>query len=275
MDDRTTDYQDYVASLGRTVCPCCGYATNYDRFFTCPLCDWAEPLAENAAWGVATSERDELLAEARSRYLASGSALTADDRATWAGELSREQLTLRKELQKRLEYLKDPGRPDASETWAEVDLLLPQLDEEAARRRDAIPRSAPEPGIVRLDEMPVRWLEPPDEPADEPPPPAVTLPRELSGVTRAANYLALIALLVLVEKFIERRYGLKSPLIMFGELGVVFLVASGGRPWWFYATVRGVGWFKGVESDRAMRRILAVFGAVLIIVAIVGQMKAR
>ena len=144
MDDRTSDYQDYVASLGRTMCPCCGYATSYDRFFTCPLCDWAEPLAENPAWGVATSERDELPAEARRRYLTTGSALTPRDRATWAGELSTAPVTLRKRLQKRLAYLKDPERPDASETWAEVDALSTQLDEEAERRRNAMPRSAPE-----------------------------------------------------------------------------------------------------------------------------------
>jgi len=269
VDDRGTDYQDYVASLGRTVCPCCGYATNYDRFLTCRLCDWAEPLAENPSWGVTASERDQLVAEARSRYLATGSALTLGDRATWAGELSSEQRALRKELQNRLEYLKDPERPDASETWAEVDALLTQLDEETAWQDNAMPPSAPELDVVRPDEMPVRSLEPPDEL----PPPAVTRPRELSGVTRAANYMALIVSLVLVANFVERRYGLKSPFSMFGELGVVFLVASSGRPWWLYATVRRIGWFKAVGSDRSMQGILAVLGAFLVILAVVGQMK--
>ena len=124
MDDRDTDYQDYVASLGRTVCPCCGYATNYDRFLTCRLCDWAEPLAENASWGVAASERDQLVAEPRSRYLATGSALTLGDRATWAGELSSEQRALRKELQNRLEYLKDPEPSGATARCKEFSPCL-------------------------------------------------------------------------------------------------------------------------------------------------------
>jgi cardiolipin synthase A/B len=49
------------------------------------------------------------------------------------------------------------------------------------------------------------------------------------------------------------------------------LIASSGRPWWLYATVRRLGWFSGVESDRSMRRILAVIGVVLVIIATVAR----
>ena len=260
------EYREYIASLGRTVCPCCGYATSYDRYLTCLLCDWAEPLAENPEWGVAASQRKQLLSEARERYLTTGSALHPTDHETWAGEWSREELRLRKELQKRLEYLKAGERLDASEAWAEVDALVARLDDEAERRRQQMPRPTPGDEVVRHGEPVVRSPRP-----EAPSRTVVSRTRELPGVARFAIYLTLVVALVLVDRVIEQQYGFKRMPVILGELGVIYLIASSGRPWWLYATVRRLGWFRGVESDRAMRGILAVFGAVLVVIGVVGR----
>jgi hypothetical protein len=120
---------------GRPLCPCCGYATTYDEFVPCALCDWEEPVAPEPGWEVATSERLSQLEVARARYAATGSALSPEDRGSWAGELTGRQVELRRELRAKLDYLKGGERPDTSESWEEVDRLLAALGEEAERKR--------------------------------------------------------------------------------------------------------------------------------------------
>jgi hypothetical protein len=42
--------------------------------------------------------------------------------------------------------------------------------------------------------------------------------------------------------------------------GALFLLAASRRPWWIYATVRRLGWFSKIESDRVLCTLLSVIG---------------
>lgn len=42
--------------------------------------------------------------------------------------------------------------------------------------------------------------------------------------------------------------------------GALFALAATRRPWWLYDTVRRLGWFRDIQSDRAMQALLAVVG---------------
>jgi hypothetical protein len=57
--------------------------------------------------------------------------------------------------------------------------------------------------------------------------------------------------------------------------GAVFLLAATGRPWWLYTTVRRVRWFALIESDRAMRILLAVVGSAVILAGIAMKSTAE
>lgn len=129
-DDPVEDWAN-----GRPICPCCGCATDYDQWSTCSLCDWEEPLSPRPGWELAGSERNGLLAEARDRYRTTGSAIADDDRASWGGDLTSRERELRTRLRERCDYLRAGERPDASETWEEVDRLLEALRAEAERKR--------------------------------------------------------------------------------------------------------------------------------------------
>ena len=47
--------------------------------------------------------------------------------------------------------------------------------------------------------------------------------------------------------------------------GIGFVVAGTGRPWWFYGTVRRLGWFALIWSETAMKALLIVLGLALIV----------
>lgn len=118
-------------TAGRVVCPCCGYPTDYPYSPTCSLCDWEEPRGESPEWRVARSEREAMLSEARASFIATGSAITEEERASWGGELTARELELRHELRAKLDYLRSGNRPDTFETWELVDALLFELEREA------------------------------------------------------------------------------------------------------------------------------------------------
>ena len=132
VDPMSEDWSD-----GRGVCPCCECVTDYGPRRSCSVCDWEEPLAPNPDWEVADSERSAMLAEARERYAATGSAITDEERASWGGELTPREVELRAEVKRASHYLRTGDRPDATEAWERLDALLAELREEAdAKRRD-------------------------------------------------------------------------------------------------------------------------------------------
>ena len=58
----------------------------------------------------------------------------------------------------------------------------------------------------------------------------------------------------------ERWHGLPYENGLLVVLGAIFSLAATGQPWWLYGTIRRAGWFAGIESDIAMRLLLAVIG---------------
>ncbi|HET7230212.1 MAG TPA: hypothetical protein VFJ16_09430 [Longimicrobium sp.] len=65
--------------------------------------------------------------------------------------------------------------------------------------------------------------------------------------------------------YLEHAYGIPGKRALLWSCGLEFLVASTGRPWWLYQTIRRVGWFSAIESDTAMRVFLGVIGLALIL----------
>lgn len=90
------------------------------------------------------------------------------------------------------------------------------------------------------------------------------------GSTRTPNtgqfiavYLGTLVLGVAPALYLKHSYGIpvqRTTLVFFG---VVFLWASTGRPWWLYGTIRRVRWFVLIQSEVAMRRLLALLGIAL------------
>lgn len=77
----------------------------------------------------------------------------------------------------------------------------------------------------------------------------------------AGSLLASLALAV----WLEQTRGVDGERTMMGAAGALFLIASSDRPWWVYETIRRLGWFDTIESDRWMRRGLGLLGAVLVL----------
>lgn len=55
------------------------------------------------------------------------------------------------------------------------------------------------------------------------------------------------------------------------ECGIFLLVASTGRPWWWFGTIRRLGWFAFIKSDHVMRWLLAAIGLVSLAVGVFGN----
>jgi len=43
-------------------------------------------------------------------------------------------------------------------------------------------------------------------------------------------------------------------------IGLFFLLAAAGRPWWVFATIRRMGWFASIKSDAALRWVCGALG---------------
>lgn len=70
---------------------------------------------------------------------------------------------------------------------------------------------------------------------------------------------------------VEHRYGIDAERTGAFIFAGIFLLASTGCPWWLYATVRRLGWFAAIESDRTMRIVLVVLGFFLGVYSIYGR----
>jgi len=123
-------WPDEAWSSEAPVCPCC-HCIAQSGSKSCFVCDWEEPFGEDVEAG----NRDALLAEARARYEATGSAITVEERASWGGLLTTREQQLRSQIRERCDYLRAGDRPGTLEVREEVDRLLGQLQEEAKRKR--------------------------------------------------------------------------------------------------------------------------------------------
>jgi hypothetical protein len=75
--------------------------------------------------------------------------------------------------------------------------------------------------------------------------------------------------IVILATWLEEAFQISAGLTLFASCGVMYLLASLGRPWWLYAAIRRMGWFAAIESDVWMRRLLAALGVACIAFAIV------
>lgn len=84
-------------------------------------------------------------------------------------------------------------------------------------------------------------------------------------------YVAVLILAVSLAFGLEGLYHVPAVRTVPVFLGGMYLVASTGRPWWLYETVRRVRWFALFESDGVMRVVLAVIGAGLVLVGLLAK----
>ena len=76
----------------------------------------------------------------------------------------------------------------------------------------------------------------------------------------AAVYLATLTAAILVTAVLDERFDVDSEQAVLVFLGGLFVIASSGRPWWLFQTVRALRWFPFVGSDAVLRLLLLVVG---------------
>lgn len=86
-----------------------------------------------------------------------------------------------------------------------------------------------------------------------------------------AGYAAALALGLAAALWLRAAFGLGREQAVMLVTAALFAWAAVGRPRYVYLLVRNIGWFSGVESDRAMRATLAALaGALLLGAALAG-----
>jgi len=83
-------------------------------------------------------------------------------------------------------------------------------------------------------------------------------------------YAATLVLAVGLAFGLEALYGINSYRTIAVSCGTMFLVASTGRPWWLFETIRRVRWFALIQRDSVMRTLLAAIGVLCIATGILG-----
>ena len=86
-----------------------------------------------------------------------------------------------------------------------------------------------------------------------------------------AIYLGSLFLLIGASFAIESFYDVPWFLSMFALCGVLFLIASSKRPWWWFYSMRRMGWFALIQNDRVMQCVLAALGIGLILFAVLAS----
>jgi type IV secretory pathway TrbD component len=81
------------------------------------------------------------------------------------------------------------------------------------------------------------------------------------------GYLVSLALGVAASIWLEARFGIPYVRSLCVIGAALFAWAAVGRPRYVYLLVRNIGWFSGIESDRAMRTTLWVLVAGLLVAA--------
>ena len=84
-------------------------------------------------------------------------------------------------------------------------------------------------------------------------------------------YGGIMAVVGTLSVVLSRSLGIRIDRIICVSLGVIFLLASTGRPWWLYHAIRTVNWFAAVRSERAMRVLLTGLGVVLILGGVLSR----
>src|SRR6476469_268 len=88
--------------------------------------------------------------------------------------------------------------------------------------------------------------------------------RILTASQFIAVHLGSLFVLVAAAFAIEYFYDVPWFLSMFALCGALFVVASFKRPWWWFYTMRRMGWFALIQNDRFMQVVLAALGIGLI-----------
>lgn len=88
--------------------------------------------------------------------------------------------------------------------------------------------------------------------------------REPSPRTLLLVYGGFVAVGAVLALAVEARYGVARAQVVAAYGGATFVLASLGRPWWLYATLRRMGWFRSIRGDTSMRLVLAVLGVALL-----------
>jgi hypothetical protein len=100
------------------------------------------------------------------------------------------------------------------------------------------------------------------------PPEEVKAGRVLTALQFFVIYLGSLLILVSGAMWMEHAYAIRSPAGIFGLGGIAFLLASLKLPWWWFYTIRRLGWFALIPNDRAMQILLAGLGVALIVFSI-------
>ena len=83
-----------------------------------------------------------------------------------------------------------------------------------------------------------------------------------------AVYVGLLIVAAGTAIYVERSYGINYERSVAVVGGGIFLIASLGRPWWLFSTLRRLGWFAAIASDRTMKVVLASIGALLLVLGL-------
>jgi len=103
-----------------------------------------------------------------------------------------------------------------------------------------------------------------------------TPPEELKAgrVLKASQffliYLGSLFVLIAAAFYIENTLGVPWFISLIGLSGIAFLVASAKVPWWWFYTIRRLGWFAWIQNDRAMQVVLAIIGIAAILFALLA-----
>jgi hypothetical protein len=77
-------------------------------------------------------------------------------------------------------------------------------------------------------------------------------------------YFGFLVLGVSGAFLLERFAGIEAKRGTLLVCGPIFVLASTARPWWLFATIRSLGWFGAIRSDKAMRMVLLFLGLILV-----------
>jgi hypothetical protein len=84
--------------------------------------------------------------------------------------------------------------------------------------------------------------------------------RQLTIGGFAAVYLAALAAATVITVALDERFDVDAEQTVLVFLGGLFVLASSGRPWWLFQTVRTLRWFSFVRSDVVLRTLLFCMG---------------
>jgi hypothetical protein len=85
-------------------------------------------------------------------------------------------------------------------------------------------------------------------------------------------YVATLIVALALAIGLEALYGVSAYRTIVIFSGGMFLLASTGRPWWLYETIRRLRWFALIERDAVMRVILFLVGLFCGLAGLLGKL---